>query len=102
MDGMVTARWQDALMICRKCSKRARGGFGADGRSSLARLLRKAGWGDRRRKARRGIIETGCFKLCPKDAVVVVDTRTIGRWHLVPVGEDRGAVEARLGLSEEE
>ena len=33
-----------------------------------------------------GLIETGCLKLCPKRAVVAVNTAAPERWLLIPPG----------------
>lgn len=86
----VRSRWQGALIVCRKCSRKLGGGFGPDGDRALAKALRKRlGKGP---KARLGVVETGCLKLCPKGAVALVDTRRPGRWHVVPAGEDVDAL----------
>ena len=82
----VSSRWQGVLLVCAKCTRRVDGGFGKKGRRSLAQVLRKAGIGGKGRKADLGIVETGCLKLCPKEAVVVVDSRRPGQWMLVAAG----------------
>ena len=38
----VKADWRDVVLVCRKCSKKLDGGFGADGEKTLAKALRKA------------------------------------------------------------
>lgn len=69
--------FEDILFICRKCTKKLDGGFGADGGESLRRalwpLLRDAG---RRRSTR--IVETKCLGLCPKHAVTAGTSRNPG------------------------
>ena len=34
------------------------------------------------------MVETKCLGICPKKAVVVVDTRMPDRWRIVPEGAD--------------
>lgn len=38
----VRAEWNDVVLVCRKCSRKLDGGFGADGDQKLAKALRKA------------------------------------------------------------
>jgi hypothetical protein len=38
----VKADWNEVVLVCRKCSKKLDGGFGADGDQKLAKVLRKA------------------------------------------------------------
>lgn len=84
----VPAGWTDVVLVCRKCSKRLGGrGFGRDGCQRLAKALRRAlDLPQDERKAPVGIIETGCFDLCPKGAVVVVNTARPADWLVVPQG----------------
>lgn len=88
------ADWQGVVLVCGKCSRKIDGGFGAKGRTPLAKLLRRI-WG-KGRKADRGVIETRCLKLCPKRAVAVVDTAHPDAWLVVPAGEPVEAILARL------
>ena len=82
----VTSRWEGALLVCGKCSKRVGGGFGPKGKTRLAKLLRqRLGKG---RKAPLGVVETKCLGVCPKHAVVVVDSRRPGEWRLIRPGSD--------------
>ena len=37
----VRSNWQNAVLVCRKCSKKLDGGFGPDGDERLAKALRK-------------------------------------------------------------
>lgn len=94
----VTAQWDAAILICKKCSKKLGGGFGEKGKTPLARALRVRGNGKRGRKADRGIIETGCLKLCPKNAVVAINGARPGEWLIVPRGADVEDVVERLGI----
>lgn len=86
MTKRVRSNWQGALLVCRKCSKKLDGGFGPDRDERLAKRLRRVlGKG---RKARLGVVEVDCLKICPKRAVALVDSRTPGRWHVVDAGSD--------------
>lgn len=99
MKQAIRADWQSAVLICAKCSKRIDGGFGQGGGERLAKALRRfVGGKAKGRKARAGIVEIGCQKICPKGAVVVIDGRRPGEWLLVRKGSAVDAVAERLGL----
>ncbi|WP_294194585.1 (2Fe-2S) ferredoxin domain-containing protein [uncultured Sphingomonas sp.] len=88
MKDHVRAGWTAAVLVCGKCSKKLDGGFGAKGRMSLAKALRgEPGFG-KGRKAVFGVVETRCLGICPRNAVTIVDSRTPGRWRIVPEGAD--------------
>lgn len=93
--------WTDVVLVCRKCSKKLHGGFGDDGDQRLAKALRK-GLGGKGRKARVGVVEVGCFDVCPKNAVVTVRASSPGEWVIVPRGASSQGVARRLGLTEPE
>lgn len=81
----VKTNWTDVVLVCRKCSKKLDGeGFGPDGDQSLRKALRRALGGGKGRKAAAGVIEVGCFDLCPRDAVVVANAVRPGEWLVVP------------------
>ena len=71
--GTITATetgWRDTAFICRKCTRKLDGGFGADGNQSLRQALRES----LRRRGHRGslgLIEVGCLVICPKGAVTM-------------------------------
>jgi hypothetical protein len=46
------------------------------------------------------VIETRCFGICPKGAVVAVDTAHPGTWHLVREGTPIEDAAEMLGLPE--
>jgi predicted metal-binding protein len=96
----VPTKWRGAVLVCGKCSRKVGGGFGPKGKASLAKLLRKRAGKGKAYRMPYGVVETGCLKLCPKGAVVAVDTRRPGEWQLVRPGEAIEAVAARLGLPE--
>lgn len=96
MTRTIPSRWQGALITCGKCSKRMDGGFGKGRRLSLAKALKKASGGGRKRKDRIGIIESKCLGLCPDGAAVLIDGAAPDHWWLVKRGSDAGAVLAEL------
>ena len=92
----VRSDWQGAILVCGKCSKKIDGGFGKKGRTSLAKALRKVMALGKGRKARGGVVETRCLGVCPKRAVVVIDTRAPDRWLIVPAGADAQSVRDQI------
>jgi predicted metal-binding protein len=79
----VRAEWTGTLLVCRKCSKKLDGGFGPDGRLSLAKALKRYLSLGKGRKSRLGVVEVKCLGICPKNAVTVVDGAQPGDWKLV-------------------
>lgn len=98
MKDKVRADWSTAILICRKCSKKIGGGFGAGGDRSLAKLLRSELGGGKGRKAPVGIVEVDCLKICPKRAVVVVNAARPKDWLLVAAGTPIATVIDRIGV----
>lgn len=90
--------WQDAIVVCAKCSRKLDGGFGPEGKQSLAKALRKRLGLGKGRKSSVGIVETKCLGVCPKRAVVV---GRAGGWLVVPEGTavDRVAAALELGVT---
>lgn len=85
--------------MCAKCSKKLDEGFGDDGKP-LAKALRKHLKLKNGPKSRAGVVEVKCLDVCPKGAVVVVDSARPNDWLLVRPGDDLDAVAGRLGLGE--
>jgi hypothetical protein len=94
-------QWRDVVLVCRKCSKKLDGGFGRDGDRSLRKALRKDLKAGKGRKAAVAVIETGCFDVCPNNAVVAVNAARPEALLIVPRGADLREVKARLGLDAE-
>jgi predicted metal-binding protein len=94
----VKTRWSNAVLVCRKCSKKLKGGFGPDGKKPLARAIRKHLQLGKGRKSGAGIIEVGCLDICPKRAVTVVDTRHPDQWLIVRPGANLDGLAHELGL----
>ena len=92
------SNWAGAVIVCKKCSKKVGGGFGEGGKTPLAKLLRKTLGLKKDRKARLGIVESGCLKVCPKRAVMVVAPR--GEWLVVPAGAGVDEVVGALALDQ--
>jgi predicted metal-binding protein len=90
----VPTSWQDVILLCRKCSKKLKGGFGPDQQESLRRALA----GELRRSGRRRsvrIIETKCLGQCPKGAVTVIAASAPATMLVVPAGSDPALLLAR-------
>ncbi|MDI1296542.1 MAG: (2Fe-2S) ferredoxin domain-containing protein [bacterium] len=99
MKDHIRSNWQNAVLICRKCSKKLDGGFGPKGDEHLAKALRKHLSLKKGRKAAAGIIEVNCLGICPKDAVTVVNGATTRDWLLVRSGADLDRLASQLGLT---
>lgn len=79
--------WTRVILVCGKCSRKLEGGYGPKRKASLRTALndelRETG---QRRKVR--ILETKCFGLCPKKAVVALDATQPGRLLTIPRGTE--------------
>jgi predicted metal-binding protein len=94
----VPQRAQRLIAICTKCGHKLGGGFGPRGRQPLAKALRKALKLPKPKHATLRLVETRCLKLCPKDAVAVLDSGDPGHILVVPAHTPVGDIVARLGL----
>ncbi|MBN8820182.1 MAG: (2Fe-2S) ferredoxin domain-containing protein [Sphingomonas sp.] len=92
------SRWTNTILVCRKCSKKLKGGFGPDGKKPLAKALRKHLQTGKGRMADAGILEVGCLDLCPKRAVTVVDARHPDQWLVVRPGANLDGLAHELDL----
>ena len=95
----VRSNWQNAVLVCRKCSKKLDGGFGPDGGERLGKALRKHLALKKGRKAEAGIVEVNCLGVCPKGAVTVVNGAQSRDWLLVRRGADLDELAHALGLA---
>jgi len=93
--------WRDVVLVCKKCSKKLDGGFGPQGDKPLKKALRKYLHVGKGRKATLGIVETACFDICPRNAVVCVNATRPKALLIVPAGADLLEVKARLGLTDD-
>lgn len=94
----IRSNWRSAILVCRKCSKKVGGGFGADGDTALAKALRKHLHLKKGRKAAAGIVEVGCLGVCPKGAVTLVNGHASRDWFLVRPGTDLNQIVNEIGL----
>ncbi|MET0336684.1 MAG: (2Fe-2S) ferredoxin domain-containing protein [Caulobacter sp.] len=98
----VRADWAEVVLVCRKCSKKLDGGFGAKGDKSLAKALRRelrGGKGDHRKDG-AAVIEVDCLDICPKGAVVAINAADPKTWRVVPRGAAMPQVLDSLGLTD--
>ena len=77
----VAVPWKGVVLVCRKCSRKLKGGFGRKGKQDLARGLRETLKATGRRRVLR-VLEVDCLGLCPKRAVTLVAGS--GRVFVVP------------------
>ncbi|WP_213979914.1 (2Fe-2S) ferredoxin domain-containing protein [Sphingomonas sp. dw_22] len=94
----VRSNWDNAILVCAKCSKKLDGGFGPKGRTPLAKALRKYLGLKKGRKAGAGIVEVKCLGVCPRGAVTVVNGAASRDWLLVPARADMAELADELGL----
>jgi predicted metal-binding protein len=88
------SNWNQTVLVCDKCSKKVGGGFGPKGKTPLVKALR-AMFG-KGRKASVGVIPVKCLGVCPKNAVMLIDSRRSREWIVVPVGTSAAKVIAAL------
>lgn len=89
---VVHPRREAPILVCKKCLKRSPDGEMI--RRQLKRELKSTRSGTK--KAPR-LVRTGCFKICPKAAVVLTDGQTLARGEYVLVSSHEEAGVA-LGL----
>ncbi|HUD91978.1 MAG TPA: (2Fe-2S) ferredoxin domain-containing protein [Sphingobium sp.] len=99
MKDHVRSNWQNAVLVCRKCSKKLDGGFGPRGDERLVKALRRHLSLKKGRKATAGIIEVACLGVCPKGAVTVVNGAASRDWLLVRPDADLDELATILGLA---
>ncbi len=92
----VDAKWSHAILVCKKCSKKLKGGFGEGGKRSLSRELKARLGSKKGRKGPLGVIEVACLDVCPKKAVMLVDSRKPGVWRIVRPEADLDALATEL------
>ncbi|MBZ6378346.1 hypothetical protein B5C34_00310 [Pacificimonas flava] len=94
----VRSNWQGAVLVCGKCQKKLKGGFGPKRKNSLTKELRAHCGLAKGRKGRLGIVEVKCLDICPKKAVVALNTNHSGVWQIIEPGSDMEHVTAALGI----
>ncbi|WP_010186114.1 hypothetical protein [Sphingomonas sp. PAMC 26605] len=96
----VRSDWSNTILVCKKCSKKLGGGFGAKGKTGLAKAPREELGVGKGRKGAVGIIEVKCLGVCPRGSVTVVNGAAPGTWLLVEQGLPAAKVAAELGLGQ--
>ncbi|GAC1336630.1 MAG: hypothetical protein NVSMB18_00120 [Acetobacteraceae bacterium] len=87
----VPAPWQGVALVCGKCSRKLKGGFGKKGKHDLRSTLRDALKDAGRRRELR-VVEVDCLGLCPKRAVSVIGPFQPGQVLAVPAGTDPAVI----------
>ena len=100
MKQQVDGNWSHAILVCKKCSKKLKGGFGDGGKTKLAAELRGRLGSGKGRKGRLGVVEVPCLDVCPKKAVMLVDSRQPGVWRIVRPDADLDVLAAELTATE--
>ncbi|PKP93537.1 MAG: hypothetical protein CVT77_05330 [Alphaproteobacteria bacterium HGW-Alphaproteobacteria-16] len=95
----VQSGWDNAVLVCAKCSRKLDGGFGPKGKQPLAKALRKHLHVKKGRKAPVGIVEVKCLGVCPRGAVTVVNGSASREWLIVPQGADLDDLAVELQLA---
>ncbi len=90
----VETGWTDAILICRKCSRKLDGGYGADGGQSLRRALRE-GLRARGQRRQMGLMEVACLGVCPKRGVTTMRASRPGLLVVVPAGGEAALLDER-------
>lgn len=92
-----TTPWRDVIVLCRKCGKKRRGGFGPKRKQTLKETLRQTLREIGQRRQVR-VMETECLGLCPKNGITALNATRPGTIHVIPVGSDgTAAVRTLLG-----
>lgn len=77
--------WREVVLVCRKCGKKLKGGFGEKRKDTLKTFLRQAlREAGRRRDVR--VIETSCLGVCPKQGVTALNASRPQTIHVIPAG----------------
>lgn len=93
----IKSDWTDVVLVCRKCAKKLKGGFGPKGKTPLVEALREEIGAreksrpmkkPRRKGAHVTVFEVPCLDVCPKGMAIVVPGGDPGRWRLVKPGAD--------------
>jgi predicted metal-binding protein len=89
--------WREVVLVCRKCGKKQKGGFGEKRRETLKSHLRQALRAVGRRRDVR-VIETSCMGICPKHGVTALNASRPQTIHVIPAGtEADAAIRTLLG-----
>ena len=89
------APWTTVILLCGKCSKKMKAGYGPKGKESLRAALNVELKAKGARRTVR-VIETGCMGLCPKKAVAALNAGRPSTILTIPRGAGPEDVLARL------
>jgi predicted metal-binding protein len=87
--------WREVVLVCRKCGKKQKGGFGEKRRDALKAHLRQALRAAGRRRDVR-VIEISCLGVCPKHGVTALNASRPQTIHVIPAGTDAAVALRRL------
>jgi len=77
--------WKTVILLCGKCARKMKGGYGSKGKDTLRTVLRGAIRVKGQRRDVR-IIETRCMGICPKKAVTALNASHPDRILTIPKG----------------
>lgn len=80
----ISAKWDDVLLVCRKCSRKVHGGFGKKDGQRLEKALKS----ELKGRGRYKVVSVPCLDICPKNAVCLVQASEPGKVRLVAPGTD--------------
>lgn len=95
----VETGWQDIVLVCAKCERKLKGGFGASGKKDLSKVL--ARWLDEAGR-RVGVVETLCLDVCPRGGVTAALASRPGRLTVIPEDTPPEAAATLLGLARDQ
>ncbi|QIQ86143.1 (2Fe-2S) ferredoxin domain-containing protein [Erythrobacter sp.] len=94
----IRSNWSHAILVCGKCGKKAKKrGLTFGKHDQTFRKALKAALGAKKgRKASLGLVEVPCLDICPKNGVVLVDSRTPGQWRIITPDADMDELARQL------
>lgn len=87
--------WDDIILVCAKCERKLKGGYGPAGKKDLSKVLSRAldDGG-----ARIGVVETLCLDVCPRGGVTTVLASRPGQFTVIPAETPIDEIMNTLGL----
>jgi len=101
----IRSNWSHAILICGKCGKKAKKRgltFGKNGTTLRKALKSELGTKKKGRKASLGLVEVPCLDICPKNGVLLVDSRTPGQWRIITPDADIDELARQLETVEDQ
>ncbi|PWR21399.1 hypothetical protein [Zavarzinia aquatilis] len=89
--------WDDIVLVCAKCERKLKGGFGPSGKKDLSKVLARA---LDEQGARIGVVETLCLDVCPRGGVTALLASRPGRFSVIREGTPVEDALAALDLDE--